>query len=67
MIDSKKSTELSKLTQCGKTATSLGPGSTLGEKGGKKMVWVKKKNLASEGSRAVVWEWERVGEPGDMP
>ena len=43
MIDSKKSTELSKLTQCGKTATSLGPGSTLGEKGGKKIVWAKKK------------------------
>ena len=39
----KKSTELSKLTQCGKTATSLGPGSTLGEKGEKKLVWAKNK------------------------
>ena len=39
----KKSTELSKLTQCRKTAISLGPGSTLGEKGEKKLVWAKKK------------------------
>lgn len=62
-IDSKKIYRIIQTnTNCGKTATtcSLGPDSTLGEKG-------EKINLASEGSRAVVWGWERVGEPGDTP
>ena len=56
-IDSKKIYRIIQTnTNCGKTATtcSLGPDSTLGEKG-------EKINLASEGSRTVVWGWERVG------
>ena len=60
----KKSTELSKRTQIvGKLQLHVawpGPDSTLGEKG-------EKINLASEGSQAVVWGWERVGEPGGTP
>ena len=47
--------------------SSLGPGSALREKGGKKSARVKKKKSASEASRELVWRGERVTDPGDMP
>ena len=44
----------------------MGPGSALWEKEKKIGVGEKKKNSAREASREVVWEGERVAQPGDM-
>ena len=44
---------------------SLGPGSPLWENE-RKSAWRKKKKSASKASREVVWEGERVAEPGDI-